>query len=64
MSKIINKEKMMIVESINRRPYGAKLSVLLDDSTRMILHGEACLLTNTGYIVKVCPTKSPSTNES
>ena len=64
MSKHTSKETMMIMESISRRPYGAKLSVLLDDSTRMMLHGEACLLTDTDYIVKVRPIKSQSTDES
>ncbi len=64
MSKNTSKETKMIVESIRRRPYGAKLSVLLDDSTRMMLHGEACLLTDTDYIVKVRPTKLRGTDES
>jgi hypothetical protein len=58
MSKNMNKEKCMIVESINRRPYGAKLSVALDDSTRMKLEGEVCLLTDTEYIIKIRPTQS------
>lgn len=64
MSRNTNKEIKMIVESINRRPYGAMLSVLLDDSTRMMLHGEACLLTNADYIVRVRPTKSQAADES
>lgn len=64
MSKNTSKETKMIVESIRRRPYGAKLSVLLDDSTRMMLHGEACLLTDTDYIVKVHPAELRRTDES
>lgn len=63
MSKSTSKETIMIVDSINRRPYGAKLSVLLDDSTRMILDGEACLLTDTDYIIKVRPIQSQATGQ-
>ena len=58
MSKSRSNEKMMILDSVSRRPYGTKLSVLLDDSTRMMLHGDACLLTDTDYIIKVRPIKS------
>lgn len=54
----VKKEKNMIIDSINRRPYGAKLSVALDDSTRMMLEGELCLLTDTEYIIKIRPTQS------
>jgi len=58
MSKSANKEKNMITDSISRRPYGAKLSVVLDDSTRMMLDGEVCLLTDTDYIIKMQPKQS------
>lgn len=64
MSKKTAQEKIMIVESVSRRPYGAKLSVLLDDSTRMMLHGEACLVTNTDYILTVRPLKSQSSDDT
>jgi hypothetical protein len=58
MGKDNNKEKNMIAGSISRRPYGAKLSVVLDDSTRVVLDGEVCLLTDTDYIVKMRPHHS------
>lgn len=48
----------MIIDSVSRRPYGAKLSVALDDSTRMMLDGEVCLLTDTDYIIKMHPKQS------
>lgn len=60
----VKEEKHMIMESINRRPYGAKLSVALDDSTRMMLQGESCLLTDTEYIIKIRPTQSHSAGEA
>lgn len=64
MSKHTSKETMMITESVSRRPYGAKLSVLLDDSTRMMVHGEACLLTDTDYIIKVRPIQPRATDQA
>ena len=64
MSKSTSKETSMIIDSISRRPYGAKLSVLLDDSTRMMLQGEACLLTETDYIIRVRPTQSRAAGEA
>jgi hypothetical protein len=64
MSKSTSKERIMIVDSISRRPYGVKLSVLLDDSTRMMLHGKACLLTDTDYIINVRPIQSRVTGQA
>ncbi|MGM0654438.1 MAG: hypothetical protein ACQETR_03815, partial [Thermodesulfobacteriota bacterium] len=63
MNRNSTQKSRMIVESNRRRPYGAKLSVLLDNSTRMMFHGEACLLTDTGYIVKIVPQKIKSTEK-
>ena len=63
MNKNTTQKSRMIVESKRRRPYGAKLSALLDDSTRIMFHGEACLLTDTGYIVKIVPPKETKSVE-
>lgn len=55
MTKNKQQEKRMITDSVSRRPYGAKLSAMLDEGERMILDGEICLLTATDYIVKMHP---------
>jgi len=56
MNKSENREKSMITDSVSRRPYGAMLSTIVDDSVRIMLDGEACLLTSTDYIVKMRPS--------
>lgn len=55
MTKKDQLEKNMINDSVSRRPYGAKLSAMLDESARIMLDGEISLLTNTAYIVKMRP---------
>lgn len=64
MSRGVKKEKNMIIDSVNRRPYGAKISVLLDASTRMNLDGEVCLLTGTKYTVTMRPTQTKPESEA
>lgn len=58
MTKNQQREKNMINNSVNMRPYGAKLSAILDESSRMLLDGELCLLAETDYIIKMRPRQS------
>lgn len=62
MTKNEQREKNMINDSVSRRPYGAKLSAILDESARMMLDGEICLLTATDYIVNMRP-RQPEHND-
>lgn len=61
MRKKREHERNVIVNSPNRRPYGARLALLLEESTKIRIDGECVLLTAPSYILKLTPnTREPN----
>lgn len=48
-------ERKVIAQSSTRRPYAARLKIVLDDSTKLSIDGSTTLLTNSNYIIKLEP---------
>lgn len=57
MSKKRTEEVKVIAESPKRRPYASKISLILGEGLEYGFDGEACLLIDTNYIVRVRPEK-------
>jgi hypothetical protein len=61
MARRIESERQVISASTKRRPYGVKLSLLLESSTKLKVDGECSLLISPDYQLKIRPGK---TNDS
>ncbi len=60
ISKKKPEHRQIIDESPNRRPYGAKVGIILDKEYELRFQGEACLLVDDKSIVRILPsTKNP-----
>lgn len=53
-------ERHVISTSTKRRPYGVKLSLLLESSTKLNIAGECSLLVAPDYLLRIRPSKSNS----
>lgn len=56
MSKKKPEPRQIIDESPNRRPYGAKVGIILDKGYELRFQGEACLLVDDKSIVRILPS--------
>lgn len=56
MSKKKPEPRQIIDESPNRRPYGAKVGIILDKGYQLRFQGEACLLVDDKSIVRILPS--------
>ena len=56
MSKKKPEPRQIIDESPNRRPYGAKVGIILDNAYQLCFQGEACLLVDDKSIVRILPS--------
>lgn len=61
MARKKESERQVISAFKNRRPYGVKLSLLLEESTKLNIDGECSLLITPGYVLKMAPSKSSPT---
>jgi len=60
MSKKKPEPRQIIDESPNRRPYGAKVGIILDKGYQLRFQGEVCLLVDDKSIVRILPSiKNP-----
>jgi|SRR4028119_2177369 len=60
MSKKKPEPTKIIDESPNRRPYGAKVGIILDQGYELPFQGEACLLVDDKSIVRISPSQDES----
>jgi len=51
-------ERQVIAASTKRRPYGVRLSFLLESSTKLNVDGECSLLISPDYLLRIAPSKS------
>jgi hypothetical protein len=58
MSKKKPEPRQIIDESPNRRPYGAKVGIILDNAYQLRFQGEACLLVDDKSIVRILPSRN------
>ena len=56
MSKKKPEPRQIIDESPNRRPYGSKVGIILDNGYQLRFQGEACLLVDDKSIVRILPS--------
>lgn len=64
MTRKKESERQVISMSPKRRPYGVKLSLLLESSTKFNIDGECSLLISNDYQLRISPSKSKDRNFS
>lgn len=64
MSRKKISEKEMIANHVNRRPYGAKLSLFLEPSTKFSMNGECSLLISPEIIIRLTLTDKTSIEQN
>ncbi|KJV05376.1 hypothetical protein [Methylocucumis oryzae] len=55
MSKKQTEEKIVICDSPSRRPYGAKLTLLLEEGTKFPIEGDCELLVSSNHLIRITP---------
>jgi len=63
MARKKESERQIISTSTKRRPYGVRLSLLLESSTKLKVDGECSLLISSDYLMRIAP-KKPYANHS